>query len=256
MADTEGNNINVGDAERKVSVAAGGALALYGLSRRSWGGALLAAVGGGLVYRGVTGNCPAYQAMGTSTADGGEQTASSDKPGANGVQVREVVTINKPPEELYAFWRDFDNLPKFMNHLESVTVQDDKHSHWVAKAPLGRTVAWDAEIINEVPNRLIAWQTAPGADVSSAGSVRFEPAPGGRGTEVRINLDYNPPAGVLGATVAKLFGEEPQIQIAEDLRRFKNLMETGETPTVENQPVGARSAKGLALDKAAAAHTA
>ena len=259
MADTtdlESDNINVGDNERKASVVAGGALALYGLSRRSWGGALLAAVGGGLLFRGVTGHCATYEALGMSTAKSDNSAPASDKPGANGIQVREVVTINKSPEELYSFWRDFGNLPKFMNHLESVTASDDTHSHWVAKAPLGRTVAWDAEIINEIPNRLIAWQSLPGADVSSAGSVRFEPALGGRGTEVRVNLDYNPPAGVFGATVAKLFGEEPQIQIAEDLRRFKNLMETGETPTVEGQPVGTRSAKGVALDKAQAAHAA
>ena len=107
-----------------------------------------------------------------------------------------------------------------------------------------------------MPNRLIAWQSQPGADVASAGTVRFEPAAAGRGTEVRVNLDYNPPAGVVGATIAKLFGEEPQIQIAEDLRRFKNLMETGETPTTEGQPAGPRSAKGEALDKAQAAHAA
>ena len=256
MTDLESDNINVGDNERKASVVAGGVLALYGLSRRSWGGALLAAVGGGLLYRGVTGHCATYEALGTNTAEGDDAASPADKPGADGIQVREVVTINKSPEELYAFWRNFDNLPKFMNHLESVTTGDDKHSHWVAKAPLGRTVAWDAEIINETPNRLIAWQTLPGASVSSAGTVRFEPALGGRGTEVRISLDYNPPAGVVGATVAKLFGEEPRVQIAEDLRRFKNLMETGETPTVEGQPVGARSAKGLAADKLAALHAA
>ena len=255
MADTTGN-INVGETERKVSVVAGSALALYGLSRLSWGGALLAAVGGGLIYRGATGHCAAYQALDKSTASSEEESASPSKPGANGVQVRDVVTINKSPEELYAFWRDFTNLPKFMNHLESVTVQDDKRSHWVAKAPLGRTASWDADIINETPNRLIAWQSVPGSGIASAGSVRFEPAMGGRGTEVRISLDYNPPAGVVGATVAKLFGEEPQIQVAEDLRRFKNLMETGETPTIEGQPVGGRSAKGQALDKAQAAHAA
>ena len=195
MADLESDNINVGDNERKASVVAGGALALYGLSRKSWSGALLAAVGGGLVYRGVTGHCAAYEALSQNTAVGDDAASMPDKPGANGIQVREVVTINKSPEELYVFWRNFDNLPKFMNHLESVTTSDDTHSHWVAKAPLGRTVAWDAVIINEIPNRLIAWQSLPGADVSSAGSVRFEPAIGNRGTEVRVNLDYNPAGG-------------------------------------------------------------
>ncbi len=247
MADS---NINVGGLERKASVAAGSALAAYGLKRRSVGGGLLAALGAGLVYRGATGHCAVYSAAGVNTA------APGDKPGKDGVQVIEVVTVNRTPEELYSFWRNFENLPEFMNHLASVTVQDQTHSHWVATAPLGKTVAWDAEIINEVPARLIAWQSVPGSGIASAGSVRFEPAPGGRGTEVRVNLEYNPPAGTAGAAVARMLGEEPRVQVAEDLRRFKNLMETGETPSVEGQPVGARSAKGMALDKAQAANAA
>lgn len=246
---------NVGSTERKISVAAGSALAIYGLSRKSKGGAALAAVGAGLLYRGASGHCPAYSAMGVNTAAPSDGEAA-EKPGANGAQVIEVVTINKSPEELYTFWRNFENLPQFMNHLNAVTVQDEKVSHWVAKAPLGRTVEWDATIINEIPNRLIAWQSVPGSGIASAGSVRFEPAPGNRGTEVRVNLEYNPPAGAVGAAVAKLLGEEPHVQVAEDLRRFKNLMETGETPTLKGQPVGARSAKGKGLDKAQAAHAA
>ncbi len=177
-----------------------------------------------------------------------------DKPGKNGIQVIEVVTINRSPEELFIYWRNFENLPKFMNHLESVTVQDDKHSHWVAKAPLGKTAKWDAEIINLVPAKLIAWQSVPGSGIASAGTVRFEPTPGNRGTEVRVNLEYNPPAGAVGVAVARLLGEEPRVQIAEDLRRFKNLMETGEIPISEGQPVGARSAKGKGLEQAQAAH--
>lgn len=166
-----------------------------------------------------------------------------------GVKVQDVVTINKPASELFTFWRNFANLPQFMKHLESVAVADNMHSHWVAKAPLGKTVAWDAEIINEQPGRLIAWRTLPGADVTSAGTVRFEPAPGGRGTEVRVILEYKPPAGKVGVIVAKLFGEEPQQQVSSDLRRFKQLMETGEVATLEGQPAGKRSASAKMMEK-------
>jgi uncharacterized membrane protein len=247
MAETQ---VNVGDTERRVSTIAGAALAIYGLSRRSFGGALAAAIGAGMIYRGTTGPCAAYSVAGVSTA------SQEQKPGQDGIQVIEVVTINKSPDELFTYWRNFENLPQFMNHLESVAVQDNTHSHWVATAPLGQTVNWDAEIINEIPGRLIAWQSVPGSGIASAGSVRFEPAPGNRGTEVRVNLEYNPPAGTAGAIIARLLGEEPRLQVAEDLRRFKNLMEAGETPSVAGQPMGERSAKGRMLDKIQVTHAA
>jgi uncharacterized membrane protein len=125
-----------------------------------------------------------------------------------------------------------------MDHLESVRILDGKRSHWVAKAPLGTSVEWDAEIINEEANELIGWRSLEGADVPNAGSVRFRPAPGGRGTEVRVNLEYNPPTGKLGAAFAKLLGEEPERQVEEDLRRFKQWMEAGEIPTTAGQPKG------------------
>lgn len=151
---------------------------------------------------------------------------------------RQTVTIDKSPEELYRFWRDFENLPRFMKHLRAVRVLDDKRSHWIADAPAGQSVEWDAEIINEAANELIAWRSLPGADIGNAGSVRFEPAPAGRGTEVKVNLEYDPPAGALGMAFAKLLGEEPAHQVADDLRRFKQLMEAGEIPTTEGQPSG------------------
>jgi uncharacterized membrane protein len=125
-----------------------------------------------------------------------------------------------------------------MDHLVSVSQLDSRRSRWVAKAPAGRTVEWDAEIINEITGELIAWRTVEGADVVSAGSVRFTPAPGGRGTEVRVRLQYDPPAGKIGATVAWLLGHDPAATIREDLRRFKQLMEAGEVPTIEGQPRG------------------
>lgn len=151
-------------------------------------------------------------------------------------QLRKTITINRPLEEIYAFWREFENLPRFMNHLKAVTKIDEKRSHWVAKGPLGSEVEWDAEIIEEKPNELIAWRSLPGATVSNAGVVRFEPATGGRGTVIRVNLRYHPPGGALGATVAKLFGEAPEKQIPVDLLRIKQLLETGEIARTEGQP--------------------
>jgi len=239
------NSINVGKNERIASAIGGGALALYGLTRRSWGGLALALLGGSLIYRGATGHCGICEAMGRNTAAGetesehnAQSTAIDSSTADGGLWVEKSVTINKSPAELYHFWHNFENLPRFMEHLEAVQVLDAKRSHWVAKAPAGRTVEWDAEITQDEENALIAWRSLDNADVSNTGSVRFQPLPGGRGTEVDILVRYNPPGGVLGALVAKMFGEEPAQQIGDDLRRFKQLMEAGEIPTTEGQPRG------------------
>ena len=234
--------VNVGQSERVVSAVAGGALALAGLKMRSLPGVLLAAVGGALAYRGVTGHCHAYEALGVNTADE-EATSGAAAPQdyyERGIHVEQSLTVERTPWDLYQFWRNFENLPRFMEHLESVTVLDEKRSHWVAKAPAiaGGKVEWDAEIINDEPNSLIAWRSLENANVDNAGSVRFVPGPEGRGTEVRVVVDYIPPGGRVGKWVAKLFGEEPSQQIKEDLRRFKRLMETGEIPTTQGQPRG------------------
>ena len=154
------------------------------------------------------------------------------------IRSKRSVSVNRPPEELYRYWRDFSNLPRFMYHLQSVQVQDERRSHWVAKAPAGMQVAWDAEITEDRPNELIAWQSLPGADVPNSGRVRFLPGPAGRGTVVRVEIEYRPPGGALGKLVAKLFGEEPQQQVAGDLRRFKQVMETGEVVRSEGSPQG------------------
>jgi uncharacterized membrane protein len=143
-------------------------------------------------------------------------------------QVKNSLIINRPPEELYRFWRNFENLPEIMHHLESVKVKGDGRSHWVAKAPAGTSVEWDAEVTEDRPNELIAWRSLEGSDVDNSGSVRFEPAPGRRGTIVKVEINYTPPGGALGSLVAKLFGEEPGQQAQESLRTFKQLMETGE----------------------------
>jgi uncharacterized membrane protein len=142
--------------------------------------------------------------------------------------VARSVTIRQPIETVYGFWRNFENLPRFMAHLESVRVTGDRQSHWAAKGPAGSTVEWDAETIEDRPNELIAWRSLPGASVPNSGQVRFQPAAGDRGTEVHVELRYDPPAGKLGALVAKLFGEEPGQQVAGDLRRLKQVLETGE----------------------------
>ena len=237
MADD--TTINISSPERWGTAFLGGGLATYGLLTRTPASLALGAAGLYLIYRGSTGHCAAYAAAGINNAGtGGDQGAVREKLGAVGIKVTHSVTILKPAAELYAFWRDFTNLPRIMDHLEAVTVQDGKRSHWVAKAPLGKAVAWDAEIINEVPDELIAWQSLPGGDVDNAGSVTFKPAPTGRGTELRVEINYAPPAGKVGATVAKLFGEEPKKQLDDDLRHFKQLMEAGERPTTEGQSSG------------------
>jgi uncharacterized membrane protein len=143
------------------------------------------------------------------------------------VRVSKTITVNRPVEEVYAFWRDLENLPKFMVHLESVQVSGER-SHWRAKAPAGLSVEWDATLVEGLPNQRLAWQSAAGADVPNAGTVRFAPAPGDRGTEVHVDLRYDVPGGKIGAAFAKAFGEEPSQQIQSDLRRFKQVMETGE----------------------------
>ncbi len=156
---------------------------------------------------------------------------------SNVIRTVQTIAVNKSPEECYRFWRDFENLPRFMKHLESVRVTGDGHSHWVVTAPAGRTVEWDAELIHDTPNR-IAWRSLEGADVDNSGSVEFERAPGGRGTVIRASIQYCPPAGKAGALIAKLFGEEPGVQAKMDLRRFKAVIETGEVPTIEGQTSG------------------
>jgi uncharacterized membrane protein len=145
--------------------------------------------------------------------------------GTRGVHVNERIVVNRSADEVYRFWRSFDNLARFMSHLESVRVIDAKRSHWVAKGPAGIPVEWDAEIIQDQPNRLISWRSLEDADVISAGSVWFERTPGGA-TEVRVNLQYEPPAGKLGAAVAKMLGEEPSQMIREDLQRLREILES------------------------------
>jgi uncharacterized membrane protein len=227
---------NIGDVERWSSVAAGLGLAAYGLSRRR-GGWILAGLGAWLVQRGISGHCHTYELLGMNTAGTGEDTRRA-LGGRGGVIVEESVTINQPIETLYRFWRNLENLPRFMRHLESVERITDTLSRWRAKGPGGTAVEWNAEIINEVPNQVIGWRSIEGSDVVSAGSVNFDDAGPGRGTRVRVRLQYSPPGGKLGAAVAKLLGRDPGSEIREDLRQFKQIVEGGEVPTTHGQPRG------------------
>jgi uncharacterized membrane protein len=156
------------------------------------------------------------------------------------LQLQATVTVNKSPDEVYAFWRDFTNLPTFMLHLTSVTPlgDDGRRTRWEANAPLRRSVTWEAELTSEEPGRRIAWKSLPGSTIDNAGTVHFAPAPGDRGTEVKVVLHYSVPGGRLGQAVAKLLGEEPEQQVRDDLRRFKQVMETGDVVRSEGLPQG------------------
>lgn len=214
-----------GDTERWASLIGGSALVLMGLKQRSLRGVLTALAGGGLIYQGATKQSTIKQAQ--------------EVIGLNqAIKVEKTVTINKPADELYKFWRNFTNLPKFMKHIQSIDVYSDQRSHWRADAPLGATVEWDADIIEDRENEFISWASVEGADVDNSGFIRFKKAPGDRGTEVKVVLEYNPPGGALASAFAHIFGKEPEQQIGDELRRFKMLMEAGEIATTEGQPKG------------------
>lgn len=241
------DSVNLGQMERWLSMAAGAMLAVWGLKRRDALGGTAAMGAAALLYRGSTGHCHVYGALGVDhgRSRGTGMIADRDSDtrrrlgAARGIHVDESVTINKPIAELFRFWRNFENLPRFMEHLDCVAIREEGISHWVAVGPAGTRVEWDARIINEVENKVIGWQSLEGSSVATAGSVNFDETE--HGTRVRVHLQYDPPGGRLGAAVAKLFGEEPGQTIREDLRRFKRLMETGEIPTTEGQPSGRRT---------------
>lgn len=170
--------------------------------------------------------------------------------GPRQIHVQKSFTIMKPVAEVFSFWRNFENLPRIMTHLENVRVIDNRYSHWTARGPMNTHLEWDAEILDERENEFIVWRSKAGADIENRGSVQFFSALNGGATEISVALDYVPPAGKLGAAFAKLFGEEPEQQVREDLRHFKALMETGEIPTIAGQPSGRRSAWVRMMQKA------
>lgn len=232
---------NVGELERGISVIAGSLLLWRGIKIGHVAGLGLALSGLALVRRGVMGYCYTYKALGISTAESTGENATI--PYETGIRVDKSVTINRPRQEVYAFWRRLENLPQFMEHLESVVQTSPVRSHWVTKGFAGKTLEWDAEIVNEIEGELIGWRSLKGASVNNAGSVHFDDAPGGRGTTVKVSLQYNPPGGAVGAYIAKLLGGDPERQVAIDLKRFKAVLEAGELPTSSGQSSG-RAAQG------------
>lgn len=232
---------NISKTERWASTLMGAALAAAGYQRSN---KALGLAGIALLGRGASGFCPVNAAIGRDTASRYDTTARLG--GRRGVKVEAAITIYRPQQEVYAYWRTFENLPMFMDHLVEVRDIDGRRSHWVAKGPLGVPVEWDAEIINDIPPDVIAWKTVGHSDVVSAGSVRFKQAPGDLGTQVRVKLQYDPPAGKIGATVAWMLGDDPQQAIEEDLRRFKELLESSatiretETVVILTEPISLR----------------
>ena len=209
--------------QRWATIATATAAIAFGISRRSVPGLCLAAAATPLAYRGLTGEWPRL-------ANGRGHDTRAALGGNGGVLVQEGMRVEKPLDEVYAFWRRFENLPQFMTYLESVTDLGNGRSHWVAKGPAGAPVEWDAEIVNEVVNKVIAWRSLQDADVVTAGSVNFTSVRNGRSTQVAVRLQYAPPAGRAGSWLATVFGREPNQTIREDLRHVKQILEAGEIP--------------------------
>jgi len=223
---------NVGQVERAISVAAGGALAAAGLKRRGVTGMALALAGAALARRGVTGHCEVYEALGVSTRSPHDSRHRDDVTGRaatvnarKAIKVERSIQVQRPAAELYERWRDFSNLPQFMRHVDSVHCSDDMHSHWVAHLPGGKHIEWDSEIVNDIPGRLIAWKTVGDPDIAHAGSVHFTPRSAGS-AEVRIVFDYEPPFARTIGSIASHLGLTPDSMIDGDLQRFREYAET------------------------------
>lgn len=258
---------NVGQSERQISVVAGVALMLHAVISRSRASLLTAPLGAALFWRGQTGHCPLYQALNVNTAQSQENWQGNgygqpqpnwqggagvqqipiqqqgnqslqNPPQSNQIEIRRAITIDKPADELYTFWRKLENLPRFMHHLASVESTGDKSSHWKAKIIGGIPVEWDAEIVEERPGQRLAWRTQPDAQVQQNGVVEFKPAAGGRGTVVTVEIQYTPPGGIIGETFGHLLNGVTAQQVKDDIGRFKSLMEAGEIATTEGQPTG------------------
>jgi uncharacterized membrane protein len=219
---------NVGPVERLLTLGAGLGLTMAALQQTGRARRALALTGGAIALRAASGWCPVYAGAGINHADGDTREQLS---GPRGVNVRQQIRIRRDVAPVYEFWRRLENLPRLMDHLESVTETSPTRSHWVARGPFGLRVEWDADIINEIPNRLIAWRSVEGSDMVSAGSVNFRETP--RGTDVAVTLQYSPPAGKAGAALAWFFGDAPAQQLREGLGRLKQVLEGQlQTPAV------------------------
>jgi uncharacterized membrane protein len=219
---------NVGFLARLASTIAGSWMVMRRLRRPSFGNLMLVGSGAVLIYRGFTGRSRLYRELHISGL-ARQRNESASIPDQTGVKIESAVTVARPPQELYRFWRNPERLPEFMNQIQSVTRTGPDSSHWVAKGPFGGTLEWDAEVINDQPDALISWKSSPDSQIANAGSVSFMPLGDGRRTEVKLVLEYKPRGGPPGAAMIALLGKNPRHQIARDLERFKRLMETGVT---------------------------
>ncbi len=216
---------NISRGEQIASVAGGIGLALFGLAREKPSGWLWTAIGASLAYRGYSGHCYAYQSLGIDTSD---KLQVSGVPAKHGVRVEKSIVINQSPEHLYAFWHDFENLPQIFEHLENIESLGVGKTRWTIRGALGSELHADIEIINKRPDTLIAWQSLPGGDFQTAGSIHFRPLNHQRGTGVNVELKYNPPAGKLLSKLASQVGMGIEQHLEAGLRNFKVLMETGD----------------------------
>jgi uncharacterized membrane protein len=232
-------DVNVGGFERGASITVGTALLALALAqRRKRGSFTFGLLGAYLAWRGMTGHCAVYEALDTGTAED-EGDERLDAGGHDDVSIEAAATIARPPDEVYAFCRRLENLPRFMAFLESVEPIDEARSRWRARTRTGEALAWEAEILEDIPGELMAWRSHPGGVVQHTGAFRFRPAPGGRGTEVRLDVEFDPPGSAIGRSIAVLFGSATEYLVEEDLRRLKQLLEAGETATTRGQPQGA-----------------
>jgi uncharacterized membrane protein len=231
----QGHSINVALPERLISAAAGGLLVAWGVRKRSAAGAAGAIAGAELIYRGLTGHCHVYGALGLDTA-GSRKSGAQIEPDAP--EVHRAITIGKPPEELYGFWRDPINLAQIVAHFAEVTPRGNGLTHWRVTGRLKQILEWDSRYVEEQPGRKLAWETAPGSTLVNRGDISFHPGPNGAGTEVRLRMQFEPPLGNLGSGLVKALHFIPRGVAGQTLRRFKSLAETGEIPTLKKNPSG------------------
>ncbi len=224
-----GGEVNVGGTERIASAVGGAALAALGARERGVRGAVLGLLGLALMHRGVSGHCAVYGAMGVDTAGrgGARRRPAEDAADDAAVSVSASVTVKRPAEELYAFWRDFRNAPRYMDRIVRVEVLDELRSRWTASGPTGQSWEWESEVTEDVPGELIAWESLPGSELPNRGWVQFVPAREGQ-AEVRYFVEFDPPAGIVGQAIARVFHEAPKEMARADLRRFRAVMESGE----------------------------
>ncbi len=236
---------NVAGPEKWISIVGGGLLTAYGIKRGGLLGIVSSLIGADLIARGVTGHSPGKRALLPSET---EKAIAQEQGWAFASPLSRAVAINKPPEEVYRFFRDFNNLSRFMDNIERVDVIDDTRSHWVVKAPMGRTVEWDSTITEEQPGKMFAYQSEEGGDVRNKGVVRFSPGAGGEGTQIHVTIIFEPPYGGAGRAFAALFMKDPAVQLRQDLVRLKMVMETGEVATSKAPDAAPRDQSALPIN--------